>query len=183
LAFALQRLGQPAEALKSLRDGDQLGSQVPGWPYPSAEWVKRGEVMATLLKKLPAIVKGEKKPAAWRRPGVAPSFSGRLCGGSQAGCDTGEESAKLSDAERARWRGQTLTWLKADLAAWTRRLEKASAKERGEIASLLQRWQYDPALTGVRDEAALEKMPNEVRETWRQLWQEVDGLRRQALRL
>ena len=73
--------------------------------------------------------------------------------------------------------------MKADLAAWTRRLEKASAKERGDFSSLLQRWQYDPALAAVRDEAALEKMPNEVRAAWRQLWQEVDGLRRQALRL
>jgi hypothetical protein len=37
-------------------------------------------------------------------------------------------------------------------------------------------------LAGVRDEAALEKTPNEVREAWRKLWQEVEALRRKALR-
>jgi hypothetical protein len=103
------------------------------------------------------------------------------CAAAQAGSGNGEESAKLNDAERSRWRGQALGWLRADLAVWSRWLEKASAKERGEIASILQRWQHDPALAGVRDEAALEKLPSEVREAWRKLWQEVDKLRRKAL--
>jgi eukaryotic-like serine/threonine-protein kinase len=105
------------------------------------------------------------------------------CAAALAACGNGEESAKLKDEERARWRGQALTWLNADLAVWSRRLEKASAKERGEIASILQRWQHDPSLASVRDEAAVEKLPREAREAWRKLWQEVDKLRRKALRL
>jgi tetratricopeptide (TPR) repeat protein len=215
LAFALQRLGQPAEALKSLRTGHDLGSRTPGWPYPSAEWLKRAEHLAALEKGLPAILKGGQKTAspedalelsAMCQARGHPVTAARLaadalqsksplgddmgfrrrflaaCAAAQAACGSGEEAAKLTDAERESWRGQALTWLDADLAVWSRRLEKAPAKERGEIASTLQRWQRDPALGGVRDEAALAKLPNEVRDAWRKLWQEVDVLRRKALR-
>jgi tetratricopeptide (TPR) repeat protein len=215
LAFALQRQGQMEEGLKSLREGHQLGSPTPGWPYPSGEWLKRAEYLATLEKKLPAILKGELKPgspeealemSALCRARGHPVTAARLaddalkskpplgddmgnrrrflaaCAAAQAASGIGEESAKLKDEEQERWRGQALTWLNADLAVWSHRLETASAKERGEIASILQRWQHDPSLASVRDEAALEKMPNEVREAWRKLWQEVEALRRKALR-
>jgi hypothetical protein len=214
LAFALQRQGQAAEGLKALREGHAIGSRTPGWPYPSAEWLKRAERLAGLEKHLPAILKGGQKPASpekalelsalcqarghpvtaarlaadalQSKPPLGDDVAYRrrflaACAAAQAGCGSGQESTKLRDVERTRWRGQARTWLKADLAVWSRRLEKASAKERGEIASILQRGQLDPALAGVRDEASLEKLPNDLRDAWRELWREVDKLRRTAL--
>jgi tetratricopeptide (TPR) repeat protein len=213
LAFALQRQGKPAEGLNILRSGVDVGSKMPGWNYPSDQWLKRAESLAALEKKLPAILKGEKPAspeealelsalcqarghpvtaarltddALRSKPPLGDDPASRrryraACAAAQAGCGKDGESAKLTDTERARWRGQARTWLEADLTFWSRRLEKASAKERGEIASNMQRWQHDPSLAGERDEAALEKLPTEQREGWRRLWREVEKLRRKAL--
>jgi GGDEF domain-containing protein len=40
----------------------------------------------------------------------------------------------------------------------------------------LAHWQGDPDLAGVRDDAALERLPEEVRQAWRELWAEVGEL-------
>jgi tetratricopeptide (TPR) repeat protein len=40
LGIALRDAGQFEAALASLRRGHELGSRRPGWPYPSAQWVK-----------------------------------------------------------------------------------------------------------------------------------------------
>src|SRR5262249_17076916 len=41
----------------------ELGSRNPGWPYPSAQWVRECERMAELELRLPAVLRGEKGPA------------------------------------------------------------------------------------------------------------------------
>jgi len=52
-----------AEAAASYRRGHELGSQLPNWRYPSAEWVRGAEAKAALEAKLPALVSGEVEPA------------------------------------------------------------------------------------------------------------------------
>jgi serine/threonine-protein kinase len=63
LGLLLRQQGQFREALAELRRGHELGSKRPGWPYPSAEWVRQAERMAALDARLPAILKGDDHPA------------------------------------------------------------------------------------------------------------------------
>ena len=44
----------------------------------------------------------------------------------------------------------------------------------------LQHWKVDPDLAGVRDAAALAKLPEAERKEWRTLWAEVDRLLKRA---
>src|SRR5262249_14667007 len=61
---ALQRQGEFREALEELRRGHELGSKQPGWPYPSAEWVRQCERLVELDEKLPGFLEGKTTPAS-----------------------------------------------------------------------------------------------------------------------
>jgi Flp pilus assembly protein TadD len=63
LGVALRRQGRFAEAVDSLRRGHELGSKVPGWPYPSARWVRQAEQLLALDGKLANVLKGDAQPA------------------------------------------------------------------------------------------------------------------------
>jgi serine/threonine-protein kinase len=63
LGHTLRDSGRFAEALDSLRRGHELGSKTPGWPYPSALWVRDAERLAELERRLPALLDGRDKPA------------------------------------------------------------------------------------------------------------------------
>jgi tetratricopeptide (TPR) repeat protein len=52
-----------SEALGELRLGHELGSSLPDWRYPSAQWVRECERHLALEAVLPAIVSGEVQPA------------------------------------------------------------------------------------------------------------------------
>jgi predicted Zn-dependent protease len=54
--------GRLAEGLRLLRLCHEAGSKRPGWPYPSAEWLKRGERLAELDARLPSILAGSAAP-------------------------------------------------------------------------------------------------------------------------
>jgi tetratricopeptide (TPR) repeat protein len=62
LGACLFDAGRPSEALPYARRGHELGSKRPGWPYPSAEWVRMAEWSATLEEKLPDLVDGRIEP-------------------------------------------------------------------------------------------------------------------------
>jgi tetratricopeptide (TPR) repeat protein len=62
LAQALDRKGEYAEALAEYRRGHELGSVLPDWKYPSAEWVRQAESKVGMLAKLPALLKGDYQP-------------------------------------------------------------------------------------------------------------------------
>jgi serine/threonine-protein kinase len=64
LGHTLRSQGQFAEALSSLRRGHELGSRVPGWSYPSADWVRECERLVALDLILPAVLKGQAHPAS-----------------------------------------------------------------------------------------------------------------------
>jgi serine/threonine-protein kinase len=63
LGFALNAQGRFTEALEQLRRGEVLSRNVPGWPFPSAEWVRQCERLIELDRKLPAVLRGEVEPA------------------------------------------------------------------------------------------------------------------------
>jgi hypothetical protein len=45
---------------------------------------------------------------------------------------------------------------------------------------VFQHWQKDTDLSGVRDPAALAKLPEDERRQWQKLWDDVEALRQRA---
>jgi serine/threonine protein kinase len=94
-----------------------------------------------------------------------------------AGCGLGKDGEKLSEEERTRWRQQARDWLQADLAAWAMMLESNFRETRDLAKRMLEHWQVDPDLAGLRDPDALERLPPAERQKCRMLWQDVDAVR------
>ncbi len=89
----------------------------------------------------------------------------------------GEDAGGLSDAARARLRKQTLGWLRAELAAWESCVRKGGLLARAATLLALTRWGQDADLASVRGPDALKKLTESERAAWRQLWEDVAGLR------
>jgi tetratricopeptide (TPR) repeat protein len=203
LGLELMRQGDFSEALTLLRRGHELGIKTPDWTYPSARWVKKGERLLELDGKLPAILKGDSQPtdaaeqaelanlclsyknypaAATRLYAAAlkaePKLAGKhrynaACAAALAGCGQGKDADQLDDPERTRWRQQALDWLRADLDLWRKRLADGTPADRHATRTMLQHWQLDTNLAGVRDAAPLKKLPDKEYDAWRQLWSDV----------
>jgi serine/threonine protein kinase/Flp pilus assembly protein TadD len=104
------------------------------------------------------------------------------CAAALAGCCQGQDAKRLSDKEQAGLRKQARDWLRADLEAWRRQLEKGPDTNRPAIAQQLAHWLEDTDFNGVRGEQALAKLPEAERGDWQKLWQEVEALRQRAAR-
>jgi tetratricopeptide (TPR) repeat protein len=86
----------------------------------------------------------------------------------------------MTDNDRARLRKLALAWLRTDLALWEQRLADESRQSRRIVGQKLQHWQKDPDLAGIRDAAALAKLPAEERAACAGLWDDVAALLKQA---
>jgi Flp pilus assembly protein TadD len=62
LGRALFRQGRFADALAALKRGHRLGSLRPGWPHPSAGWVRQAEQMVRLEGRLGRVLEGKDRP-------------------------------------------------------------------------------------------------------------------------
>jgi hypothetical protein len=82
----------------------------------------------------------------------------------------------LDEASKARWRNQAIRWLEADLAAWSKVVESGLPRAGGEVARTLQHWKVDTDLAGLRDQAAMARLPENEQARCRALWAEVDIL-------
>jgi serine/threonine-protein kinase len=102
------------------------------------------------------------------------------CAAAFVGCGGDEGGEKPSEDERTRWRKQARAWLRADLAAWTRMLDRDPGAIRTLCKRALTRWQVNPDLAGLRDPQALALVPPGEREECRALWNEVRALWRRA---
>jgi serine/threonine-protein kinase len=98
------------------------------------------------------------------------------CAAALAGCGQGKDDPPLDEAGKAHWRKQALDWLKADLAVWSKVSETGPPQARQFIAQTLQHWKADSDLAGIRDPAALAKIPADEQKACRALWAEVDML-------
>jgi tetratricopeptide (TPR) repeat protein len=93
-----------------------------------------------------------------------------------AAAGDGGAGPSLDAPARARWRKQALDWLRADLA-YGKQLMPTGLPVVKEVVNLrLRRWRAEPDLAGVRDEAALNALPETQRRPWRDFWAEVDAL-------
>jgi serine/threonine-protein kinase len=105
---------------------------------------------------------------------------GAACAAALAGCGRGQDAERLNEPERARWRQRARDWLGADLAWWRQALKEASPQLEAEVQQQMRHWQSDPDLAGVRDPAAVAKLPEAERARWQQLWADVAALLEQA---
>ncbi len=103
------------------------------------------------------------------------------CAAALAGSGAGKDDPPPDEAGRAKLREQALGWLRADLAAWARVLDGGNEPARKQAVSrTLAHWKEDSDLAGIRDEAALAKLPEGEREAFRSLWRDVEALRKKA---
>jgi serine/threonine protein kinase/Flp pilus assembly protein TadD len=63
LGGVLRRQRRFTESLAEIRRGHALGTRRADWRYPSAKWVRDGEILAALDDKLAAIQRGTAQPA------------------------------------------------------------------------------------------------------------------------
>jgi serine/threonine protein kinase/Flp pilus assembly protein TadD len=109
---------------------------------------------------------------------LGPHRYNAACAAALAGCGQGKEADRLDDKERARLRRQALDWLRADLAAWGRLLDKGpdQARAAARLIKVLQSWPADADFAGVRGPEALAKLPESERRPWQQFWDDVAAL-------
>jgi serine/threonine-protein kinase len=102
------------------------------------------------------------------------------CCAALAAAGQGKDADKLDARERARWRKQALDWLRADLEAWRKALDKGKPPERAKALAALRHWQQDADLAGLRDDKALAGLPTDERDACRKLWADVAALVQKA---
>ncbi len=102
------------------------------------------------------------------------------CYATRAAAGQGNDAAELDDKERARLRQQARDWLRADLALWTKQLEAGKTADRTAVQQMLSHWHKDPDLAGIRDTAALAKLPGEEQKACTQLWADVAAVLKTA---
>jgi serine/threonine-protein kinase len=90
-----------------------------------------------------------------------------------AGCGLSHDHPKLNDSQRARWRKQSLEWLRADMAAWSKTLDGDSPGSREVAKTMLTFWLIEPDLVRLREPPALTELPAQEREEWASLWGQI----------
>jgi hypothetical protein len=98
-----------------------------------------------------------------------------------AGCGRGKDALNLNDQERARLRDQARHWLRAELAAWGKKLDSDPAAK-ASMEDALKRWRADPDLTGLREPDFLNRLPVAESRACRELWKEIDAQIERATR-
>jgi hypothetical protein len=102
------------------------------------------------------------------------------CAAALAASGQGQDAARLDDRELARLRRQALDWLRADLDAWAKQLASGRPDDRAAVRKTMLHWRHDPDLAGLRDAAALGKLPADERAAWHKLWEDVRELHAKA---
>ncbi len=102
------------------------------------------------------------------------------CAAALAAAGQGQDEPPLDDAAKAKLRRQALDWLKAERTAWGKLLESGPPQARPFIVRTLSHWQKDTDLAGIRDAAALAKLPADERAAFTQLWADVAALLKKA---
>jgi serine/threonine protein kinase/Flp pilus assembly protein TadD len=103
----------------------------------------------------------------------APLRYNAACAAALAGCGQGKDTAQTDAKQRSRLRRQALDWLRADLDAYRRLLEKAPDKAAPPVRERMQHWLQDKDFTGVRSPDALAKLPEAEHQQWQKLWADV----------
>jgi hypothetical protein len=197
--------GEYARAQTTLRQALALPPPTSPLHQAIAELVRDSEEMPALARKLPAVLKGDAKPAG---PAEAIALA-RLCqmyrrqfaAAARLYADALDDPKLADDVRKAhrynaacaaalagigqgedaaRLDERERARLRRQALGWLR-AELASWKEqaRGDRAAVqqaLRPWLADPDLAGVRGRENLDRLPEGERPEWRQLWDEVAAL-------
>jgi tetratricopeptide (TPR) repeat protein len=102
------------------------------------------------------------------------------CAAALAGCGQGKDDPPPGEATRAALRRQALTWLRAELAVWSKQVESGPPEGRPLVVETLRHWTANNDLVDVRRTVALARLPAAERAGWQTLWADVDALLRRA---
>src|SRR5205807_9715546 len=152
-----QRADWPCPSAALIREAErlvQLDARLPkvlngeSQPADAAECLQLASLCQLPCKQLNAAVAGFSADAFAAEPKLADDLGAghrynAACAAALAGCSQGKDAADLSDKERARLRRQALDWLRADLKAWGKLLDKGPDRARPFIIQQLQHWQED----------------------------------------
>jgi len=98
------------------------------------------------------------------------------CSAAQAGGGQGENVARVSETEQARFRGQARAWLREDLIEYRKALDDDPANNLQKVRRQIALWQSDPDLAILRESSALEKFTENERTDCLALWAEIGDL-------
>jgi tetratricopeptide (TPR) repeat protein len=121
-----------------------------------------------------------------REPRLADDLGGKhrydaACAACLAAAGQGKDAPR-PDKELPGLRRQALAWLRADLTAWARLLDAGPPAAREAARKAMRLWRGDDDLAGVREAAALGKLPPGEQEAWQKLWADVAALQARAAR-
>src|SRR5262249_34242326 len=102
------------------------------------------------------------------------------CSAALAAAGNSVDAKELAIEEWAWLQERAHDWLRADLAAYTRLVEKGDKAAWQVVQQSLDVWQNDPNLLAVRDRDWLAAMPAADRARWQQLWADVAALLHKA---
>jgi serine/threonine protein kinase/Flp pilus assembly protein TadD len=102
------------------------------------------------------------------------------CAAALAGGGYSKDADPPDDKEKARLRGLSLRWLRADFLLRASQLASGRAAEPADVQAKLRYWQVDPDLAGVRGPAVLARLPEAERHAWQKLWNNVADLLKRA---
>jgi hypothetical protein len=206
LGIALTNTGRFTEARSALQDSLRSLPADHALRQAVAEQFRECERLRLLDGKLADVLKGMSKPAGTEEqiqlallcmnykdlPATAvrffsdafaenPALASEVdshrynaaCNAALASAGKGEDTARLDATERARLRRQALTWLRAELGIWAR-LARSGTLEK--VRQAMRHWRRDPDLASVRDKAALDRLTEDERSAWRNLWADVSKL-------
>ncbi len=120
----------------------------------------------------------ESNPALVADPRDSNRFHG-ACAAVAAGTAAAADPP-LTEAERAAWRQTARAWLAADLSGMADNVDLASDEYLAWTRRTLAQWLVDGALAGIRDDAALARIPADEVQACRALWRDVQAVRERA---
>jgi tetratricopeptide (TPR) repeat protein len=98
------------------------------------------------------------------------------CSAALAAAGKGIDKPPLDETAKARWRHQTLDWLKADLTYWAKQVEGGTLGAKNTTRETLQHWNSDRDLASIRDEKELAGLTEHERKEWQAFWDEIATL-------
>jgi hypothetical protein len=157
---------------------DQLAAYQNGRYTPTSNAERLAMAEWCEIKKLPLVAIDLYAAAFAADPKLADDQNAAhrydaACLAMRAAAGRGNDAANLDDKARTRLRQQARDWLRADLALWTRQLDTGKTADRAAVQRMLSHWQKDTDLAGIRDTAALAKLPGEEQKACTQLWADV----------
>jgi tetratricopeptide (TPR) repeat protein len=176
LGFALDQVGKQKEAIEAWRSAVRLNPRLGDTQY----WLGKALLLQGRPREALAPLGEAAKllPAGTARDRNLHYDAARSAALAAAG--QGKGAAKLDGAERARLRKQASDWLRADLVLRSRQLQTGKPADRAAVQQALRHWQQDSDLAGIRDKAALDKLPAEEQKAFAQLWADVGVTLRKA---